>query len=236
MTTFELARIQTAARALGVAQTPTSWASLMPASVSSSARPLIEFPRVYSKLAWMAVEQNMVRQLVKRVARLKETGVRCDVEAGMAKLVAARVAWSARTTRCRSTAATATRWNTRSRACCAMPASSTSSRARPRFRRRSSRGDFWGGRNHEFRAERSTRRTPDRRGLGVHRRAARRHDPGAARRRGRPHRPAGRQHRHHALAARAERHQPLLGGPQQGQALGGAWHSIPTRAGSWRRR
>jgi (2S)-methylsuccinyl-CoA dehydrogenase len=94
MTTFELARIQTAARALGVAQNAFELGFSYASSRIQFARPLIEFPRVFGKLAWMAVEQNMVRQLVKRVARLKETGARCDVEAGMAKLVAARVAWS----------------------------------------------------------------------------------------------------------------------------------------------
>src|SRR5262249_6568088 len=94
MTTFELARIQTAARALGVAQNAYELGFTYATERIQFARPLIEFPRVFGKLAWMAVEQNMVRQLVKSVARLKETGVRCDVEAGMAKLVAARLAWS----------------------------------------------------------------------------------------------------------------------------------------------
>jgi (2S)-methylsuccinyl-CoA dehydrogenase len=94
MTTFELARIQTAARALGVAQNAYELGFDYATNRIQFARPLIDFPRVYGKLAWMAVEQNMVRQFVKSVARLKETGVRCDVEAGMTKLVAARVAWS----------------------------------------------------------------------------------------------------------------------------------------------
>lgn len=94
MTTFELARIQTAARALGVAQNAFDLGFAYATERIQFGRPLIEFPRVFGKLAWMAVEQTMVRQLVRAVARLKETGVRCDVEAGMAKLVAARVAWS----------------------------------------------------------------------------------------------------------------------------------------------
>jgi (2S)-methylsuccinyl-CoA dehydrogenase len=95
MATFELARIQTAARALGVAQNAYELGFAYAADRIQFGRPLIEFPRVSGKLAWMAVEQTMVRQLVKRVARRKETGQRCDVEAGMAKLVAARLAWSA---------------------------------------------------------------------------------------------------------------------------------------------
>ena len=95
MTTFELARIQTAARALGVAQNAYELGFNYACERIQFGRPLIEFPRVFNKLAWMATEQNMVRQLVRRVARLKQTAVRCDVEAGMAKLLAARLAWSA---------------------------------------------------------------------------------------------------------------------------------------------
>ena len=57
-------------------------------------RPIIEFPRVRDKLAMMAVETMLARQLTYFAARRKDTGKRCDVEAGMAKLVAARVAWS----------------------------------------------------------------------------------------------------------------------------------------------
>jgi (2S)-methylsuccinyl-CoA dehydrogenase len=95
MSTFELARIQTAARALGVAQNAYELGFRYALERIQFGRPLIDFPRVFNKLCWMAIEQTMVRQLVKSVARLKETGVRCDVEAGMAKLVAARLAWSA---------------------------------------------------------------------------------------------------------------------------------------------
>ena len=59
----------------------------------------------------MAVEIAVARQLAYYAAREKDEGRRCDLEAGMAKLLAARVAWAARTTRCRSMAATASRWN-----------------------------------------------------------------------------------------------------------------------------
>jgi (2S)-methylsuccinyl-CoA dehydrogenase len=95
MTTFELARIQTAARALGVAQNAFELAAEYAAGRIQFRKALIEFPRVYCKLAWMAVEIAMVRQLTLAAARVKESGRRCDVEAGTAKLLAARVAWSA---------------------------------------------------------------------------------------------------------------------------------------------
>ena len=58
------------------------------------ARPLLDFPRVAAKLGWMAVETMLARQLTWFAARAKDSGRRCDLEAGMAKLLAARVAWS----------------------------------------------------------------------------------------------------------------------------------------------
>src|SRR5262249_23293190 len=53
-----------------------------------------EFPRVHGKLAWMAIETMVARQLTYFAARQKDSGKRCDIEAGMAKLLAARVAWA----------------------------------------------------------------------------------------------------------------------------------------------
>ena len=58
-------------------------------------KPLIAFPRVADKLAMMAVEIHVARQLTYFAARAKDEGRRCDLEAGMAKLLAARVAWAA---------------------------------------------------------------------------------------------------------------------------------------------
>jgi (2S)-methylsuccinyl-CoA dehydrogenase len=43
----------------------------------------------------MAVEIMIARQLTYYAARQKDSGRRCDLEAGMAKLLAARVAWAA---------------------------------------------------------------------------------------------------------------------------------------------
>jgi (2S)-methylsuccinyl-CoA dehydrogenase len=94
MATFESARIQTAARANGVAQNALELALQYAQDRRQFGRPIIEFPRVRDKLALMAVETMIARQLTYFAARRKDTGKRCDVEAGMAKLVAARVAWS----------------------------------------------------------------------------------------------------------------------------------------------
>jgi (2S)-methylsuccinyl-CoA dehydrogenase len=95
MQTFESARIQTAARALGVAQNAMELGLRYALDRVQFARPIIEFPRVSGKLAWMGVEIMMARQLTYASARAKDEGRRCDLEAGMAKLLGARVAWSA---------------------------------------------------------------------------------------------------------------------------------------------
>jgi len=94
MQTFESARIQTAARAIGVAQAAMEQALDYAQNRQQFARPIIEFPRVADKIALMAVEIMIARQLTYYAAREKDSGRRCDLEAGMAKLLAARVAWA----------------------------------------------------------------------------------------------------------------------------------------------
>jgi (2S)-methylsuccinyl-CoA dehydrogenase len=95
MRTFESARIQTAARAIGVAQNAMELGMKYAQDRKQFGKPLIRFPRVYSKLAMMAVEIMIARQLTYFSAREKDEGRRCDLVAGMAKLLGARVAWAA---------------------------------------------------------------------------------------------------------------------------------------------
>ncbi|MAN98828.1 acyl-CoA dehydrogenase family protein [uncultured Roseovarius sp.] len=95
METFESARIQTAARAVGVAQSALDVAMRYAQDRKQFGRALIEFPRVSGKLAMMAVEIMVARQLTYFSAWEKDHGRRCDLEAGMAKLLGARVAWAA---------------------------------------------------------------------------------------------------------------------------------------------
>ncbi len=95
METFESARIQTAARAIGVAQSALDVAMQYAQERKQFGKALIEFPRVANKLAMMAVEIMIARQLTYFSAFEKDEGRRCDVEAGMAKLLGARVAWTA---------------------------------------------------------------------------------------------------------------------------------------------
>ncbi|OJH45535.1 acyl-CoA dehydrogenase [Paracoccus sp. SM22M-07] len=94
MQTFESARIQTAARAIGVAQNALELGLKYALDRQQFGKPLVEFPRVADKLAMMAVEIMIARQLTYFSAWEKDHGHRCDVEAGMAKLLGARVAWS----------------------------------------------------------------------------------------------------------------------------------------------
>lgn len=95
MATFESARIQTAARAVGVAQSALDLGLRYALDRVQFGQPIFEFPRVHNKLAQMAAEILGARQLTYFAAREKDQERRCDLEAGMAKLLAARVAWMA---------------------------------------------------------------------------------------------------------------------------------------------
>jgi (2S)-methylsuccinyl-CoA dehydrogenase len=94
MATFESARIQTASRAVGVAQNALELGLRYALERRQFGKPIYAFPRVFGKLAWMAVETMIARQLTYFAAREKDGERRCDIEAGMAKLLAARTAWA----------------------------------------------------------------------------------------------------------------------------------------------
>ena len=94
MQTFEAARIQTAARAVGVAQSALDVGLQYAEDRKQFGKALVQFPRVASKLAMMAVEIMVARQLTYFSAWEKDNDRHCDLEAGMAKLLGARVAWA----------------------------------------------------------------------------------------------------------------------------------------------
>ncbi|MGB2201689.1 MAG: acyl-CoA dehydrogenase family protein [Pseudooceanicola atlanticus] len=94
MQTFEGARIQTAARAVGVARRGVELGLAYAKERKQFGQPLLGFPRVADKLVMAVVELVLARELTYAAAREKDTGRRCDIEAGMAKLLAARVAWT----------------------------------------------------------------------------------------------------------------------------------------------
>ena len=94
MSTFESARIQTAARAIGVSQNACDLALQYANDREQFGQKLINFPRISEKLIMMFAETMIVRQLTFHAANIKDSKQRCDMEAGMAKLLGARVAWS----------------------------------------------------------------------------------------------------------------------------------------------
>jgi (2S)-methylsuccinyl-CoA dehydrogenase len=95
MATFESARIHTAARAVGVAQCALELGLQYALDRKQFGTEIFSFPRVANKLVMMAAEIMAARQIAYFAARRKDSGKRCDLEAGMAKLLAARVAWAA---------------------------------------------------------------------------------------------------------------------------------------------
>ena len=94
MQTFEGARIQTAARAVGVARKALDLGIAYAVERQQFGKSLRHFPRISDKVSLMAVETVIARELTYFSARIKDQGGRCDMEAGMAKLLAARVAWT----------------------------------------------------------------------------------------------------------------------------------------------
>jgi (2S)-methylsuccinyl-CoA dehydrogenase len=95
MTTFESARIQTAARGVGIAQAALEEALTYAQQRIQFGRPIFEFSRVWRKIARVVCRTQAARQLTFHAARRKDGGKRCDLEAGMAKLLATRAAWEA---------------------------------------------------------------------------------------------------------------------------------------------
>ena len=118
MQTFESARIQTAARAIGVAQSALEIGHAIRQDRKQFGKSLIELPARGGKAGDDGRRDHDRAATDLFPAWQKDHGKRCDLEAGMAKLLGARVAWAAQTTPCRSTAATALRWNIRSAGSC----------------------------------------------------------------------------------------------------------------------
>jgi (2S)-methylsuccinyl-CoA dehydrogenase len=92
MSSYESARIQTAARGVGVAQAAFEAAVKYARERIQFGQPIGEFQVIRHKLAHMAVEIEAARQLAYFAASRKDTGMRCDYEAGMAKVFAAEMA------------------------------------------------------------------------------------------------------------------------------------------------
>ncbi len=92
MTGLETGRIQVAARAVGVGQAAFDDALRYAQERESFGRPIWQHQSVGNLLADMATSLTAARQLVLHAAERYESGQRCDLEAGMAKLFASETA------------------------------------------------------------------------------------------------------------------------------------------------
>jgi (2S)-methylsuccinyl-CoA dehydrogenase len=90
MVSYESARLQTAARAVGVAQAAFDFALQYSKEREQFGVPICEHQAIRMKLSEMKVELEAARQLTYYAASLKDSGKRCDLEAGMAKVKAAK--------------------------------------------------------------------------------------------------------------------------------------------------
>jgi len=89
---LETGRIQVASRALGVAQAALDDALRYAQQRESFGQPIWKHQAVGNYLADMATKVTAARQLILHAAERFETGQRCDMEAGMAKLFASEAA------------------------------------------------------------------------------------------------------------------------------------------------
>ena len=99
MKMYETARIQFAARSIGVAQAAFDAALQYSKERIQFELPICKFQAIRFKLADMATHIELARQLTYHAAEKKDKGKRCDLEAGMAKLFASEkaleIAWDA---------------------------------------------------------------------------------------------------------------------------------------------
>jgi alkylation response protein AidB-like acyl-CoA dehydrogenase len=89
---LETGRIQVASRALGVGQAAFDDALRYAQERESFGKPIWQHQSIGNYLADMATSLTAARQLVLYAAERYETGQRCDMEAGMAKLFASETA------------------------------------------------------------------------------------------------------------------------------------------------
>jgi alkylation response protein AidB-like acyl-CoA dehydrogenase len=89
---LELGRINVAARGVGLATAALQDALRYAQQRRTFGKPICQHQAIQLKLADMATRVEAARLLVEQAARKYDTGVRCDLEAGMAKLFASEAA------------------------------------------------------------------------------------------------------------------------------------------------
>jgi alkylation response protein AidB-like acyl-CoA dehydrogenase len=89
---LELGRINVAARGVGLATGAFNDALAYAQQRQTFGKPIVQHQAIQLKLADMATRVEAARLLVEQAARKYDTGERCDLEAGMAKLFASETA------------------------------------------------------------------------------------------------------------------------------------------------
>ncbi len=89
---LEIGRINIASRAVGVARAAFDAAMAYAEERVTFGKPIAEHQAIQLKLADMATRLEAARLLTRNAAERKAAGLRCDVEAGMAKLFASETA------------------------------------------------------------------------------------------------------------------------------------------------
>jgi alkylation response protein AidB-like acyl-CoA dehydrogenase len=97
LSVMETGRINIAARAVGVARAAFDAALAYAQQRVTMGKPIAEHQAIQLKLADMATKIEAARLLTRNAAERKEAGLRCDVEAGMAKLFASETAFEVAT-------------------------------------------------------------------------------------------------------------------------------------------
>jgi len=92
LSVLELGRINIAARAVGVARAAFDAAFAYAQQRVTFGKPIVEHQAIQLKIAEMATRLEAARLLTRNAAERKTAGLRCDVEAGMAKLFASETA------------------------------------------------------------------------------------------------------------------------------------------------
>jgi len=93
LSVLEIGRINIAARAVGVARAAFDTALAYARQRVTMGKPIAEHQAIQLKLADMATKLEAARLLTRSAAERKQAGLRCDVEAGMAKLFASEAAF-----------------------------------------------------------------------------------------------------------------------------------------------
>ena len=88
MDALEVGRVNVAARGVGIAQRALELALKYSQERKTFGKPICEHQAIQFKLADMATQVDAARLMTLRAARMKDEGIRSDLEAGMAKLFA----------------------------------------------------------------------------------------------------------------------------------------------------